>query len=100
MLKTAWGRWTFNPDNGCLETTIAPATGAGYQVPLYEMDTSAATLDWIYQVAEKTWATPADVGDLVSAIVELLGRGVASGGKDTPIEPRTILEHRYGNKSS
>jgi hypothetical protein len=96
MTNTTWGRWTLNTTNACLETTIAPDTGAISQVPLDELNTSAATLDWIFQVQEKTWATPEDQGHLIDAIVEIFGRGVAGGGMDNPIDTKKILADRYG----
>ena len=98
MTKTTWGRWTFNDANSCLETVIAPATGAIYQISVDEITTSAEMLDWLFQVEEKTWATSADVGDLISAFVALLGRSVASNGKDHPIDPKAILAKRFGTQ--
>jgi hypothetical protein len=96
MTITTWGRWTLNDKNACLEITIAPSTGAIYQVPLEELNTAAATLDWIYQIQEKTWATSQDQGDLINAIVEIFGRGVAGGGTETKIDTKQILANRYG----
>ena len=90
-----WGRWTFNPTTACLETEIFPG-GPTYQVLADEMKDSASILDWIYQIEEKTWASSQDVGDLVSAAVEIFGRGVCSRGTDHPINPKVILTNRYG----
>ena len=95
MKNTTWGRWTLNTTNACLETTIAPS-GATYEVPLDELNTAAATLDWIFQVQEKTWATAQDQGHLIDAIVEIFGRGVASGGIGTTIDTKQVLANRYG----
>lgn len=95
MTKTTWGRWTLNTSNACLETTIAPS-GAGYQVPLGDLDTTAAMLDWIFQVQEKTWASTQDLGDLVEAIVEIFGRRVAGSGIETKIDAKKILSDRCG----
>lgn len=97
MVNTTWGRWTFNPSNFCLETTIG-ATGL-YQIPVDEMINSASILDWIFQVSEKTWASSQDTGDLVKAIVDLLGRGVASGGVDHPLDAKARLAMVFGEPS-
>ena len=91
MSANTWGRWTFNPDNACLETA-AP----WYQIPVYELTTSAEILDWIFQVQEKTWSSSEDIGDLVAAIVDLVGRHVASAGIDHPIDPKPGLTARFG----
>lgn len=98
MTQTVWGRWTLNTNTACLETVIAADTGATYQVPVDELSNSAKILDWVFQVEEKTWANSADVGDLVSAVREIIGRGVASSGKDNPLDPKKILSERYGCK--
>jgi hypothetical protein len=67
-----------------------------YQIPVDEMTNSASILDWIFQVQEKTWASSSDVGDLVGAIESILGRGVAGGGVDRPIDPKVALSRKYG----
>ena len=43
-----------------------------YEVDLEEMESSAAVLDWIVQVSNKTWATPVVVGELVRSIDRVL----------------------------
>lgn len=91
-----WGRWTLNPSNACLETDITVSGGPIYQVSVDDMKDSASILDWIYQIEEKTWASSQDVGDLVRAIVEILGRNVCGGGIDHPIDPKVPLTNRYG----
>jgi hypothetical protein len=90
--RSVWGKWTLNPDNGCLETD-----NGAYQIPVDEMLDSASILDWIFQISEKTWATSEVVGDLVKAISDILGRGVCGGGINNPIDPKPSLR-RYGVK--
>ncbi len=94
MQKT-WGRWTFNPKNACLEIE-AGAGGSLYQTPMDKIDNSARILDWVFQLEEKTWISPQDLKDFVRAIAYIFGRGVASGGKDHPINPKAILKTKYG----
>jgi hypothetical protein len=92
--QTKFGRWTFNPTNGCLEIDLP----SKYEVPIKNFTTSAEILDWIFQVSEKTWATAKDVGDLVRAAEHIFGRGVAGGGGDHPIDAKGILTQKYGCK--
>ena len=61
----------------------------GYEVDLERCTTSAEMLDWICQVAEKTWATPDTVGNLAMALNELLrpqATVCALGVEGDPIE--------------
>ncbi len=100
MANTSWGNWTLNTTNACLEYSD-PALGSMiYQVPVDEMTTSAEILDWVFQIEEKTWANSAVIGDFVTAVAEILGRGVAGGGIDRPIDPKSILTANYGIKFS
>ena len=93
----SWGNWDLNVGNACLEFND-PQMGMIYQIPVDEISTSAEVLDWIYQVEEKTWASDVDVGHLVSAMREILGRGIAGGGLDNPVDAKSILSRRYGIK--
>jgi hypothetical protein len=67
-----------------------------YFVSVDEMTDSAQILDWIFQVNEKSWASRDDVGHLVEAIEDMLGRDVAGGGVDQPIDPVKLLADAYG----
>lgn len=84
--KSSWGSWTLNPNNACLETR-----NGTYQIPVNQMTNSASILDWIFQFSEKTWASSQDVGDLVEAVTDILGRGVCGGGIDKTIDPKPSL---------
>jgi hypothetical protein len=60
----------------------------GYEVDLNRCQNSPEALDWIAQVAGKSWATPAVIGGLVLALDEVLnlqgslcGSGVEHGKK-------------------
>lgn len=91
--KRRWGPWTIDPRDACL---VYQRAGVQYFVAIDEMTDSAQILDWIFQVSEKSWASRGDVGHLVEAIEEMLGRDVAAGGIDHPIDPVEILAARYG----
>jgi hypothetical protein len=64
-----WGAWSLNHTDLTLEFE---RDGHSYWCDLEDMTDSAQALDWIAQVAGKTWATAEDVGNLVLAINELL----------------------------
>lgn len=89
-----WGRWTFNAETACLETDVHP--GLVYQVRVDEMNTSAEILDWLFQLEEKSWVTSENLGDVVRAVADIIGRGVAGGGRDNPVDARAILTARFG----
>jgi hypothetical protein len=93
-----WGNWKLNTKNACLEFNDPKSNSMIYQVFVDEMTDSAQILDWIFQIEEKTWASSKDLGDLVSAVVEILGRSVASGGINHPIDPKVPLANRFGIK--
>jgi hypothetical protein len=49
-----------------------PVTDWVYWIDLREITTSAGMLDWIFQIAGKTWGTPEVVAGLVQAFQDLL----------------------------
>jgi hypothetical protein len=59
-----------------------------YDIDLEQCTTSAEVLDWIVQVEGKAWATPSDVGYLVTALCDLLNpqANLCSCGEPTTIE--------------
>ena len=83
MVKYQYGNWSVNPENLTLD--YRHTNGTLYDVPLWEMKNSAEVLDWIFQVEEKTWSTPEDVNNFITALVEIFGRGICGGGQDHPI---------------
>lgn len=58
--------------------------GAAYEVDLEECLDSAEVLDWIMQVAQKSWATDAVIAGLVRGLAECLDpqANLCSGGKN------------------
>ena len=74
--------------------------GVGYSVDLRRCLTSAAVLDWVVQVAKKTWATDDIVAQLVRALAWALdaqgtlcsfGANGAPGGKLSPDDVRRLV---------
>lgn len=87
--KFSRGNWTFNRKIMTIEFKN------GYEIDVDDMTSSAKVLDWIIQIAEKIWATPTDVGDLVLLIDDLLHpqTTLCSMGQECgPIDPKTILK--------
>jgi hypothetical protein len=57
------GQWTVRLDNLTIEHS-----GEGYWIDLERCRTSSQVLDWIMQVANKSWADDGTVASLVRAI--------------------------------
>jgi len=62
-----WGNWTFNPKN----LTLTHAA-EGYEIDFERIHSSAAILDWIFQVLNKPWADARTVHDLLRAFDDVL----------------------------
>lgn len=68
-----WGPWQLDPDTAELvHTDPIPGTAHTYAVDLDGCRTPAQVLDWITQVAAKTWADDATTAGLVRALDDLL----------------------------
>jgi len=62
-----WGKWTFDRENLCLAHR-----DEHYEIDLEEVDSSAAMLDWIFQIQSKSWADANTVHDLLRAFSDIL----------------------------
>lgn len=62
-----WGNWQFEPTSLTLTHT-----GEGYEIDLERIHTSAALLDWIFQIQGKSWADAQTMYDLIEAFDEIL----------------------------
>lgn len=66
--------WDYDPDNLTVTHFIGGRDGGTpYEIPVDTMTDAAAVLDWIAQVAQKIWATPRIIGDLVLLLDAVLG---------------------------
>jgi hypothetical protein len=63
-----WGSWEFNPKN----LTLTHSTER-YEIDLEDIHSSAAILDWIFQIKHKGWADSTTMYDLVRAFDDILG---------------------------
>lgn len=88
--RARWGDWRYNPNSFTL--TYLPH---GYEVNLEECTDSAHVLDWIAQIASKTWGTKA-VGSFVLALNELLylQHNVCGFGQNHQFDPTEWLKER------
>jgi hypothetical protein len=62
-----WGNWVFNPKH--LTLTHSPED---YEIDLETIHSSAAILDWIFQIQRKVWATAQTLHDLLRAFRDIL----------------------------
>ena len=62
-----WGPWVFDPKNLTLRHEKE-----GYEIDLEEIDSSAAILDWIFQIQGKGWADATTMYTLLQALDDIL----------------------------
>lgn len=87
-----WGHWTLKPDT--YELVYEVDDGSVYEVPLDEITSSAAALDWVYQLHAKTWMTPRGIHDLLTAIDDVIGGqgSLCSGGTDHRVNAKALVD--------
>lgn len=87
-----FGNWTFDPTAQTLEHA------GGYWVPLNEMVTSANTLDYIFQIAGKSWASEEDIGYFIALLAATIDpqATLCSFGKDQRFDARSHLNRFFG----
>jgi hypothetical protein len=104
--RRTWGRWLLCTDT--LELVYEERPGrAKYFIDLERMNTSAAMLDWIFQLCRKRWVTPTDAGNLVRALQDifnpqarLCSLACTTGHKvGQTIDASAYLRARYGASS-
>lgn len=98
--RRQWGRWRL--DTRTLELVIWDGPRAIYFIDLERIGTSAAMLDWVFQVAKKIWCTSEDTGHLIEALKDifdpqatLCGHGIF-GAPSEQIDATAYLRRRYG----
>jgi hypothetical protein len=97
-LVPLFGKWFLNTNGPVLSVDFGEAEQ--YWIPLDGPITAAGTLDWIAQIAGKSWAAAADVGDLVRSLDYLLefqenlcGFGRAGAIEDPELLALQRIEH-------
>ena len=68
-LRRQWGHWQFKPATSCL---VYEHGVTWYEIDLETCNSSAAILDWIFQLQQKTWMTAHDMRDLLTALQDIL----------------------------
>lgn len=78
--KTEFGPWRYDAD--ALTLAIYEGERLGYEIDLERMQTSAAMLDWIFQVRGKSWCAPDVMASLLEALDEIFDpqSGMCRGG--------------------
>jgi len=91
----AWGDWWYNADNFTLEYK----SWQHYYVDLERCTTSAETMDWIFQIATKSWATPEVLGHLIQALDDVLEpqANLCSGGSNKTMDVRSYLQKQVAS---
>lgn len=81
-VSAADSEWRFNPSNLCLE--FHHNGRWMYEIDLEECKTSAEVLDWVFQISQKTWASPGIVHSMLAALSDLLEpqESLCSGGEE------------------
>jgi hypothetical protein len=62
-----WGDWKLSKSTETLDNKPN-----GYSIPLGEIGSSAAMLDWIFQIQAKSWADAQTMYDLLRALDDVL----------------------------
>lgn len=83
--RPSWGPWKLDPSARVLY--VDDPCPYRYEVHLDRCTTSAEVLDWICQVAGKTWANDATLAGLVRALDDVLApqANLCSGGRSKRI---------------
>jgi hypothetical protein len=90
-----WGKWEFDAESLVLKYRENGRNE--YEVDLGNITSSAGMLDWIFEVSSKTWASREDIGNLVSALGDLLcpQANLCPGGSDKQFDPvKYMRDHR------
>lgn len=83
-----WGPWRLDTEN-CVLYPVEPYR---YEIDLETCTTSAEVLDWICQIAGKTWADNATLAGLIRALDDILNPQsfLCSGGASKEITAAAI----------
>ncbi|HEX4473999.1 MAG TPA: hypothetical protein VH142_02910 [Polyangiaceae bacterium] len=99
-IPTTFGPWRFHRSKLTLELVVGRRRDV-YEVDLERCETAAACLDWIMQIAAKTWATPDVIAGLVDAFDALLDpqTTLCSFGQERgPIDPARVIRARLAGQ--
>jgi hypothetical protein len=91
--KTQWGNWKLDRTAQTLDHAVE-----SYFVPLGDMRSAAAMLDWIFQLQQKTWVTPQDISDFLEALDDIFHpqHTMCGGGVERPFDVDERLKQMLG----
>jgi hypothetical protein len=94
--RKSWGPWHL--DRKWRVLYVEEPSGYRYEVDLDHCLSSAEVLDWLCQIAGKTWADDATLAGLVRAIDDVLRpqARLCSSGRDTRLTKRQVAEQVRG----
>ncbi len=83
-----WGAWRYKENR-----TLVHDRASWYEVDLDRCTNSAQVLDWIAQLAHKSWVSPTDLGHFVRALEDLLSlqQAYCGCGVDHQVDPQEVL---------
>jgi hypothetical protein len=70
-MKHQWGRWVYNERLRAF-TIDCVGNGSSYEIDRSECSTPREVLSWLIHLADKTWCSPTDLGNLVLAMADVL----------------------------
>jgi len=90
-----WGVWGLDANRLVLVHTLKR-----YEIDLETIDSSAAMLDWIFQLQARL--SPQEMVDLLSALNDIFRpqENLCSGGADMRINPTKFLQQRIARRSN
>lgn len=65
---TRWGNWEYEQHEHLRLLVYRGPDGYPYEIDLGGITSSAACLDWIFQLHGKTWMSPQDCSDLIETL--------------------------------
>jgi hypothetical protein len=98
LTRKTWGNWKLDTNDWYLiYIRDNDEQHIRYEIDLLEIRTSAAILDWIFQVCGKQWISLRDQADLIEAFRGIFDpqANVCSWRTDKQIDPRRLLTERY-----
>jgi len=94
--RRQWGPWHL--ETATLELVCRKSERSLYRIDLERCATSAQVLDWIFQVRDKTWCSPLDIGHLADAFRDIIDpqANLCSFAISKAINATAHLRRRHG----
>lgn len=90
LIQGKWGHWKLDRKTITLTLEIHPL----YEIDLERIRDSAEMLDWIFQIFNKTWATPRIIFDLLNAFESIFEpqASLCPFGRNKQINPKLFIQ--------